>query len=65
MATFDGEMGETIELADVPAEYKDKVEELRTNIIEAACDFDDALAEKFLNEEEISLKKLKLHCVKV
>ena len=28
---------------DVPAEYKDQVEELRTKIVEAACDFDDVV----------------------
>ena len=44
---------------DVPAEYKDQVEELRAKIVEAACDFDDALAEKFLNEEEISIEEIK------
>lgn len=59
MATFSGEMGTVVEWHDVPAEYKDKVEELRTRIIEAACDFDDALADKFLNEQAITIEEIK------
>ncbi len=59
MATFEGEMGTTIVWADVPSEYVAQVKELRTKIIEAACDFSDALAEKFLNEQEISIAEIK------
>jgi elongation factor G len=59
MATFQGEMGENVVWSEVPAEYKDQVEEYRTKAIEAACDFDDALADKFLNEEEIALEEIK------
>lgn len=59
MATFEGEMGINIVWADVPAEYKEKVEELRNKVVEAACDFDDALADKYLNGEEISIPEIK------
>lgn len=59
MATFEGEMGSIIKWLDVPAEYADKVEELRVLIVEAAADFDDKLAEKFLNEQEISLDEIR------
>src|SRR5262249_52142915 len=61
MATFgDGEdRGITITWHDVPEEYKNQVEELRLKIIEKACDVDDRLAEKFLNEEEITLPEIK------
>ncbi|MCA9770000.1 elongation factor G [Candidatus Dependentiae bacterium] len=59
MAIFDGQMGEKIIWSDVPAEYADKVEELRTKVIEAACDFDDILADKFLSEQEISIDEIK------
>lgn len=44
---------------DVPAEYADQVEEMRAEIIEKACNVDEALAEKFLNEEEISTAEIK------
>ena len=54
LATFDGEMGSNVKWADAPAEYTDQIKELRTKIIEAAAEVDDKIAEKFLNEEEIS-----------
>lgn len=59
MATFSGEMGAVIDWVDVPDEYKQKMEELRLKIVDAACAFDDHLADKFLNEEEISIDEIK------
>lgn len=59
MASFEGEMGNLVKWEDVPAEYKDQVEELRTIIVEKACDFDDALAERYLNGEDISIEEIK------
>lgn len=59
MATFEGEMGATITWSDVPAEYVSEVEELRSKIVEAACDFDDALAERYLDGGEISIDEIK------
>jgi elongation factor G len=59
MATFSGDMGENVTWNAVPAEYADKVKALRTKIIEAACDFDEVLGEKFLNEEEPTLEEIK------
>ena len=46
-------------MADVPAEYADQIKELRNKIIEAAAEFDDEIAEKFLNEEEIAIDEIK------
>jgi elongation factor G len=59
MATFEGDMGKDVVWHDVPDEYKEKMEELRISIIEAASDFDDAVAEKFLNEEELTIDEIK------
>ncbi len=61
MATFGegADRGVTITWSDVPEDYKDQVETLRVKIIEAACDIDDHLAEKFLNEQEISVPEIK------
>lgn len=59
MAIFKGENGETIEWVDVPQEYHEKLEELRSKIVVAACDLDDALAEKYLMEEEITIPEIK------
>jgi elongation factor G len=59
MATFEGEMGINIIWQDVPAEYVSKMEELRNKVVEAACDFDDSLADRYLNGEEISIPEIK------
>lgn len=59
MATFSGDMGEKVSWTEAPAEYTEKIAELRTKIIEAASDFDDVLGDKFLNEEEVSLEDIK------
>ncbi|MFI5333090.1 MAG: elongation factor G [Candidatus Babeliales bacterium] len=59
MATFEGEMGAVIKWSEIPAEYLERVQELRVKIIEAACDFDDDLAEKYLNGEETPLDQVK------
>jgi elongation factor G len=60
LATFDaGNRGAVVEWSDVPEEYKDVVAAQKAKIIETACDFDDELAEKFLNEEEISIDEVK------
>ncbi len=59
MATFEGEMGEVIVWKDVPSEYADTVAETREKIIAAACDCSDALADKYLNEEELKIDEIK------
>ncbi len=47
-------------VSDIPDELKDKVEEVRANLVEAIAETDDVLMEKFLNEEEISVNQLKM-----
>ncbi|MCL4229582.1 elongation factor G [Candidatus Dependentiae bacterium] len=60
MATFSEEnMGAIVTWHDAPAEYADRIKMMRAKIVEAACDFSDDLAEKFLNEEEISVPEIK------
>lgn len=59
LARFEGDMGEKVIWSDAPAEYAEKIKELRTKIIEAAAEVDDRIAEKFLNEEEISNDEIK------
>src|SRR5690606_24465612 len=43
----------------VRAELQDQVEELRTNLVEAAVETDEALMEKYLEGEEISEEELR------
>ena len=48
---FEGTEGEKPVNKDIPEELKDQAMEYRLKMIEALSDFDDVLAEKFLNEE--------------
>jgi elongation factor G len=57
--TFSGEMGNTLAYLEVPEEYKQQVEEQFAKIVEKAAEVDDALAEKFLNEEPITVEEVK------
>lgn len=60
MATFSEEdMGSKVTWSDVPAEYVDKVEELRARAIEVAADLDEAVGEKYIHEQEISVEEIK------
>jgi len=59
MLTFEGDAGSVVKESEVPAEYVDKVEEIRVKVVEAACDFDDELAEDYLNGKECSVEKIK------
>ncbi|MCY4513252.1 MAG: elongation factor G, partial [Bdellovibrionales bacterium] len=55
---FEGEEGEKIVVKDVPSELEEQAKEYRHKLIEGLADFDDDLAEKFLNEEEVSAEEL-------
>jgi elongation factor G len=60
MATFEeSSQGSKIEWGPVPEEYNDKVEELFHKIYERACDFDEALAEKYLEGKEVTVDEIK------
>ena len=55
---FEGEEGEKVVVKDVPSELEEQAKEYRHKLIEGLADFDDDLAEKFLNEEEVSAEEL-------
>ncbi len=60
MVLFDEDSkGSVMQRVEIPDEYKDKAAELREKVIEAACDFDDDLAEKYLYGKDISLEEIK------
>lgn len=60
MATFsEGDMGAIVTWSEVPDEYAEKVSDLRVKIIEVAGNFDDVIADKFLNEEPVSTEDIK------
>lgn len=59
MATFQGEVGVNVVWQDAPAEYADAIQEAYGKIVDAACDVDEKLADKFINEEPISIEEIK------
>lgn len=46
------------ETIEIPADYAAQAAEYREKLIEALCDFDDNLAEKFLGGEDISVSEI-------
>ncbi len=44
---------------DIPADLKDKVAQMKTELIEAIAETDEVLMEKYFNGEEISINELK------
>ena len=57
---FDSESkGMQVEEAEPPADMLDQIEETRTQLIEAACEFDDGLMERYLEGEEPSEAEIK------
>jgi elongation factor G len=58
---FDEEtLGKTFTVVDVPAEYHDRVEQARHELIEHAVSQDDALMEKYLGGEELTTDEIRL-----
>lgn len=57
--TFAGEMGEKVIEGDIPDEYLEKAKEWREKMVEKISETDDALTEKYLNGEAISVDELK------
>jgi elongation factor G len=55
----DATLGKNWSEQPVRAEFNDRVEELRTNLVEAAVETDEALMEKYLEGEEISDDELR------
>ena len=56
---FNMDAEETLREEEIPAEYKDKAEEYRMNLIDAVSQFDDELMMAFLEGEEIGVDQLK------
>ena len=53
------DLGKEIEETDVPADLKDKAEEFRAAMIEAAAEQDDSLMEKYLEGGELTAEEIK------
>ena len=48
----------TCEVLDIPAQFADQAEEVRSELIEKAAEFDDALMEKFFEEGTLSEEEI-------
>ncbi|MFE5324600.1 elongation factor G [Paenibacillus sp. NPDC056579] len=56
---YKDDLGKDIEQTEIPAEYKDKVEELRLELVEKVAELDEELTMKYLEGEEITVEELK------
>ncbi len=56
---YKDDMGKEIEESDVPAEFKEKVEEHRAKLMEAIVENDEAMMNKYLAGEDIPIDDLK------
>ena len=56
---YEDELGTKFHKEDIPEDMKEKAEEYRQAMIEAICETDEDLLEKFLGDEEISVNELK------
>jgi elongation factor G len=55
----DESLGAKYEVAEVPADYVDRMEEWRTRMVDALCDNVEWMADKFLEEEPITPEDIK------
>ena len=55
----DDDLGKTITEAEIGQDQLEEAKEWRAHMVEAICETDDTLAEKFLGDEEISVEELK------
>jgi len=56
---YKDELGEEIDIIDIPADMMELAEEYREKLIESVSDYDEDIMEKFLEGEEIGLDQLK------
>jgi elongation factor G len=56
---FEGDMGNTIREAEIPAEYLADAQKYRAELVEKAVEFDDAMMAGYLEGKEFSIDELK------
>ena len=53
------DLGKDMRVEEIPEDMRELAEEYRANMVESICETDDALMDKFFNEEEITVDELK------
>ena len=56
---YHDDKGQELEVVDIPAEYKDKAEMYRQQLVEVAAEQDDELMEKYFETGELSIPEIK------
>ncbi len=56
---YKNDLGNDIEVTDIPAEYQEQAAKYRNELIEIAAEQDDALLEKFFSGEELTIADIK------
>lgn len=56
---YDGKQDENPEIIDIPTDLVDIIEKKREELVEAVCEYDDELMEKYLAGEEVSVDLIK------
>jgi elongation factor G len=51
--------GDVFDVVDIPAEYAEQAEEWRAKLVETLADIDDAIAEKYLEGEDLTVEDVK------
>ena len=57
--SYNDELGNDISVIDIPDDMKEKAEQYHAEMVEAIAETDDALMEKFLEDEELTIDELK------
>ena len=53
------DLGKDMRVEEIPADMQELAEEYRRNMVEAICETDEALMERYIMEEEITVEELK------
>ena len=50
--------GDTYEVVDIPADYAEQAQEYRAKLVEGLADIDDAIAEKYLDGQDLTIEEI-------
>ena len=56
---YNDDLGQNIEVVEIPAEYKEKAEQFRAELVEVAAEQDDALMEKYFESGDLTVEEIK------